>query len=344
MISMIARAHAARRERVGDGAPQVAATHPAEAGDVGTGRTMSRAQPKVCVLVPTRNEAENVALLLARLGPVLARLDGEVLFVDDSDDQTPAVVAAEASAAPVPVRLLHRSGAERVGGLGGAVQAGLKVVAARWTVVMDGDLQHPPEQLPELLAIAERGVDLVVATRYAGDGSADGLSSRFRGVASVGAGGIARALFPRALASVSDPMSGFFAIRTAAVRPDDLQLRGFKILLEMLVRMPGLRVAEVPFTFAERQAGESKASWQEAVCYLRQLVGLRAATAAAIGRRNQGRDSESSQAPSAPASPLETSFTNAGVRQEGGQTDVPDVWKAAAAAQGGVESAAAGFL
>ena len=240
--------------------------------------------PRVCVLVPTRNEAGNVGPLVARLGPVLAGLGGEVLFVDDSDDHTPAAVAAAASAAAVPVRLLHRAGAERTGGLGGAVREGLAAATARWTVVMDGDLQHPPERVPDLIAAAERGADLVVATRYAGQGSAGGLSSRFRGLASRGAGAAARVLFPRALAGVSDPMSGFFAVRTAAVHPGDLRPRGFKILLELLVRTPGLRVAEVPFTFAERHDGHSKASGREAARYLRQLLALRLAVAGRAGR------------------------------------------------------------
>src|SRR6516162_10305841 len=111
------------------------------AGDAGV---RAGAPSRVCVLVPTRNEAGNVGPLLARLGPVLAGLGGEVLFVDDSDDETPAAVAAAARAAPVPVRLLHRAGAGRTGGLGGAVQAGLAAAGgARWVVVMDGDLQHP---------------------------------------------------------------------------------------------------------------------------------------------------------------------------------------------------------
>jgi len=100
--------------------------------------------PRVCVLVPTRNEAGNVGPLVARLGPVLAGLGGEVLFVDDSDDHTPAAVAAAARAAAIPVRPLHRPPAERTGGLGGAVQEGLAAVTAARAVVMDGDLQHPP--------------------------------------------------------------------------------------------------------------------------------------------------------------------------------------------------------
>jgi len=238
----------------------------------------------VCVLVPTRNEAGNVGPLLGRLGPVLASMGGEVLFVDDSDDQTPAVVAAAAKTNAVPIRVLYRACGERLGGLGGAVKSGLAAVTAPWAVVMDGDLQHPPEHVPERIAAAERGADLVVATRYGGNGSSAGLSSRFRGLASRGATGVARLLFPRALAGVSDPMSGFFAVRTAAVDPGELHPRGFKILLELLVRYPRLRVTEVPFTFAKRHDGESKASGQEAVRYLRQLIDLRMTVPRRAGR------------------------------------------------------------
>jgi dolichol-phosphate mannosyltransferase len=236
------------------------------------------------VLVPTRNEAVNVAPLLARLSPVLARLGGEVLFIDDSDDDTPAAIAAAAHTVAVPVRLLHRPAGARADGLGGAIAAGLATVSSRWAVVMDGDLQHPPEEVPRLVAAANGGADVVVASRYCLDGGAGGLSSRFRRMVSAGATGVARVLFPRTLARVSDPMSGFFAVRTAAVDPAGLRPRGFKILLELLVRNPRLRVAEVPFTFAERYSGRSKASWREATRYLRQLLALRMAAAGRAGR------------------------------------------------------------
>jgi dolichol-phosphate mannosyltransferase len=79
-------------------------------------------------------------------------------------------------------------------------------------------------------------------------------------------------------------MSGFFAVRTTAIDPGQLHPRGFKILLEVLVRNPGLRVAEVPYTFADRNGGQSKASGREAVRYLRQLVGLRLAVTRQAGR------------------------------------------------------------
>jgi dolichol-phosphate mannosyltransferase len=242
--------------------------------------------PQVCVLVPTRNEAGNIPALLARLGPTVALLSGEVLFVDDSDDDTPSVIAAARHDAAAPVRLVHRVPAERFGGLGGAVQTGLATVTATWTVVMDADLQHPPELVTDLIA-AGSGADLVVASRYIGNGSAAGLSSRFRSIVSAGSIMAARLLFPRALAGVTDPMSGFFAVRTAAVDAAALRPKGFKILLEVLIRTPRLRVAELPFAFAERHAGQSKASWREAFRYLRQLIALRAATVAVAGGRDR---------------------------------------------------------
>ena len=244
-----------------------------------------RLSPQVCVLVPTRDESGNIATLLSRLGPVLTLVHGEVLFVDDSDDDTPSVIVAAAGrTVAAPVRMLHRHPGKRPGGLGGAVQAGLATVTAPWTVVMDGDLQHPPERIVDLLAAAGAGADLVVASRHSGNGNAKGLSSGTRRLGSSGATWLARLLFPRTLAPVTDPMSGFFAVRTAAIDPASLRPRGFKILLEILVRTRPRRVVEVPFEFAERYAGHSKASWREMARYLRLLVALRITTARRPGR------------------------------------------------------------
>ena len=156
-----------------------------------------RLSPQVCVLVPTRDESGNIATLLSRLGPVLTLVHGEVLFVDDSDDDTPSVIVAAAGwTAGAPVRMLHRHPGKRPGGLGGAVQAGLATVTAPWTVVMDGDLQHPPERIVDLLAAAGAGADLVVASRHSGNGNAKGLSSGTRRLGSSGAIWLARLLFP----------------------------------------------------------------------------------------------------------------------------------------------------
>ena len=105
------------------------------------------------VVVPTRNEALNVETLVSRLGAALNELgkDWELLFVDDSDDRTPEVVRGLSGLA-FPVRLMHREPGERAGGLGGAVQRGFAEARGGVIVVMDGDLQHPPEVLPALVA------------------------------------------------------------------------------------------------------------------------------------------------------------------------------------------------
>ncbi|WP_223171927.1 glycosyltransferase [Microbacterium sp. NIBRBAC000506063] len=100
----------------------------------------------VTVIVPTFNERESVSELVARTTAALAGYDAEILFVDDSTDDTPAEIERVASDAALPVRLLRRD--ENVGGLGGAVVAGLGAASADVCIVMDGDLQHPPEILP----------------------------------------------------------------------------------------------------------------------------------------------------------------------------------------------------
>jgi len=238
------------------------------------------------VIVPTRNESGNVAPLTARLGEALDDIDAEILFVDDSSDRTPEQVRFTALAATLPVRLLHRTAEERVGGLGGAVLAGLRSANGEWAVVMDGDLQHPPEVVPDLLRAGQSsGADLVVASRYVKLGSAGGLSTATRERISGGANALARLVFPRRLADCTDPMSGFFAIRRGSVDLDRLQPRGFKILLETIARSSPLKVAEVPFVFQARHSGESKASLTEGLIFVRKLASLR--TASIFGRHSQ---------------------------------------------------------
>src|SRR5262249_55827186 len=109
----------------------------------------------------------------------------------------------------------------------------------------------------------------------AGSGWADGLDGASRAVSPSGATRLAKTLFPRRLATVSDPMSGLFAVRRSAIDIDRLNPIGFKILLEILVRHPSARVAEVAYTMAARHAGESKASLRVGLTYLRHLARLR---------------------------------------------------------------------
>ena len=125
----------------------------------------------VTIVVPTRHEAGNVCELVSRLQRVLPDRNVEILFVDDSDDDTPVAIARAGRASSRPVACVHRRPEERDGGLGGAVVAGLCASRAKWVAVMDGDLQHPPEVIPELVARWLEGYEVVygVMTARAGE-------------------------------------------------------------------------------------------------------------------------------------------------------------------------------
>jgi dolichol-phosphate mannosyltransferase len=232
----------------------------------------------VTVIVPTFNEAGNVGELLRRLGEVLpAGAPCEVLFVDDSTDDTPAAIEKAAADCAFPVAVLHREHPE--GGLGGAVVEGVKRAGTDWIVVMDADLQHPPHLVPELVGEGERtGADLVVASRYIAGGSRAGLAGTYRIAVSRGATWLAKGLFPRALRGISDPMSGFFALRRSVITTEALRPLGYKILLELAVRCRPAAVAEVPFVFQDRYSGASKSTAREGMRFLAHLAALRTAS------------------------------------------------------------------
>ncbi|MBN9188201.1 MAG: glycosyltransferase family 2 protein [Microbacterium sp.] len=228
---------------------------------------------QLSIVVPTYNESPNVAELVRRVGLAVQGIDAEMIFVDDSTDDTPDEVRRAAVTATLPVLVIHRKDA--VGGLGGAVIEGFAAAESDVCVVMDGDLQHPPADIPELYRRYRAGdVDLVVASRYTDDGSAQGLADRSRVMVSRLSTALTRAMFPIRLKAVSDPMTGFFLIDRRAVDLEGVKPRGFKILLEILARQ-SVRVAEIPFRFAERHAGESKASFRQGLHFLRQLTALR---------------------------------------------------------------------
>ncbi|MBT2676746.1 glycosyltransferase family 2 protein, partial [Streptomyces sp. ISL-14] len=255
-------------------------TAPEELGDpiVEVAEVAEVAEPgAVTIVVPTFNESANVRQLLHRITEsVPSRLPCEVVFVDDSTDDTPQVIKEAAQDCPFPVTVIHRD--EPVGGLGGAVVEGMKAAGSDWIVVMDGDCQHPPSLVPELVATGERAnAGLVVASRYIKGGSRAGLAGSYRVAVSRGATWLTKSLFPRRLHGISDPMSGFFAIRRSDITAQALKPLGYKILLELAVRSRPRAVTEVPFVFQERFAGESKSTAAEGRRFLRHLAGLRTA-------------------------------------------------------------------
>lgn len=234
--------------------------------------TPAAAPLELSVVVPTRNEAANIPLLLQRLRRSLAEVAYEVVFIDDSDDLTPRILR-DLAGADRRVRYLHRHPGARSGGLSTAVVAGMGMARGRLVCVMDGDLQHPPEVIPALLEAERAGADVVVASRYMPGGSRRGLGGGFRKLVSRGATLLARALFTEARSS-SDPLAGFFLCRAALFQGLQFRPVGFKILLELLVCSEGARVVDVPLEFQARGAGESKATAAQGLLYLRHLWSL----------------------------------------------------------------------
>jgi dolichol-phosphate mannosyltransferase len=228
--------------------------------------------PLLSVVIPTRDEEANVEPLLRRLQATLGSVDHEILFVDDSDDRTPRLIAAAAASDP-RVGLVRRDGTEREGGFSTAVLRGMHAVRGEFVCVMDADLQHPPETIPAMLEAAAGGADVVVASRYMRGGSGHGLDGAGRRLVSRGAGTVARALFREARAS-SDPLSGFFVCRRGVIDGIEFRPVGFKVLLELLVCVPGLQVRDVPLEFASRGAGTSKASLRQGLLFLGHLRSL----------------------------------------------------------------------
>src|SRR6185436_11843555 len=234
-----------------------------------------RAPFELSVVIPTRNEAGNIAPLLSRIEQATKGTTTEVVFVDDSTDNTPETITKLQDQFSLQVKLVHRPLEQRKNGLGGAVMEGFKVAQAPWVCVMDADLQHPPEMLPKILKQAENsGSDVVVGSRLSAGGDASSLGFKRTIISQVFAM-TTRITFPQRLKNVTDPLSGFFILRKSKLNLDILRPDGFKILLEILASHPDLSVSEIPIHFGFRNAGESKASVRETIRYFRTLLRLR---------------------------------------------------------------------
>ena len=208
---------------------------------------------RLALAVPALNEADNVGPALERAGKALGEIPHEIIVVDDdSTDGTAERVRAVAANDP-RVRLIVRK-QER--GLASAVVRGWQASDAPVLGVMDADLQHPPELLPQLWAAIEGGADLAVASRYVPSASVGDWNWGRRVLSRLGIW-VTRVALPKARA-VSDPASGFFLVRRQAIEGIPLEAQGFKLLVELLERGRITRIAEVPFEFGVRRAGKSK--------------------------------------------------------------------------------------
>jgi poly-beta-1,6-N-acetyl-D-glucosamine synthase len=227
---------------------------------------------RLSVVVPTRNEAGNLRRLKQELEVALAGVSYEVIVVDDSTDHETRPLLRELASLSDRWRVIERPPMQQTG-LATAVTEGMGVARGDAVCVMDADLQHPPAVVPQLLAAVEDGTDLAVASRYTPGGGSDGLAGLHRRTVSGCSRLTAHLLFPESRRT-ADPLSGFFCMRRHAATGLELRPVGFKVLLELLVLCPELRVLDIPFVFGCRAAGESKANARQGLLYLRHLASL----------------------------------------------------------------------
>ena len=221
----------------------------------------------VSVIVPTYKEIENLPLLTERLEKVRQKhlLSLELLIMDDdSQDGTKELVSSmDKDWITLVVRKKNR-------GLSRAVLEGLRLARGDVLVVMDADLSHPPEQIPEMLVALGKGTDFVMGSRYTTGGLTDASWSLFRWLNSRVA-----TIFARPFTSVKDPMSGFFALpRKTFESACELNPIGYKIGLELMVKCNLHRIEEIPIHFKNRQFGQSKLTLREQMKYIQHLCRL----------------------------------------------------------------------
>jgi len=240
--------------------------------------------PSLSIVIPTRNEAENVEALIATICAAVPGSDKELIFVDDSDDDTPLLLQRLLPEADCPGMVVQRLSGERAGGLSTAVVVGFANSIGAYLCTMDADLQHPASAIPLLWMKAERErADIVVGSRFMANGSSrGGLDGLQRHAVSRGARLLARLILPPARAT-SDPLSGFFVVHRRVVQGVNLRPVGYKILLEVLVRGRWQKVLDVPYSFHARHAGLSKATTGQGIKFVRHLASL--AVAARFGDR-----------------------------------------------------------
>ncbi|MEH2115901.1 glycosyltransferase [Nostoc sp.] len=241
--------------------------------DVGT----SGESIELSLVIPTYKERDNIKNVVSILSQLLDECipgNYELIVVDDdSPDQTWEI--AQSLIPEYPLLRVMRRQQER--GLSSAVIRGWQAATGNVLGVIDGDLQHPPEVLTQLLRSVEQGADLAVASRHVEGGGVSSWSVARRFL-SRGAQLLGLVILPGVLGRVSDPMSGYFMVRRSAIANATLNPVGYKILLEVIGRGNVDQVAEVGYVFRERTEGESKVTWKQYIDYIHHLVRLRLST------------------------------------------------------------------
>lgn len=222
----------------------------------------------ISIILPTFNEKDNVRVLVEKISASFAgsQFGYEIIFVDDSNDETPELIKEEAKKDP---RVKFVEGPKK--GLAPAFIEGFETAKGKYICCIDADLQHPPEKIIDLLQLGVSGdLDIIAGTRYAKGGSALGLGRLnsfygiYRRAVSLLMKYLTQIIFVQTR-KTSDPLGGFFIFKKSIIQGVKLQPKGFKILVEILMRANYEKVDELGYTFLPRKNNESKATLRQGV-------------------------------------------------------------------------------
>jgi dolichol-phosphate mannosyltransferase len=220
------------------------------------------------VIIPTFREEANIKNIVTAVDDVFREhaLNGEILVVDDNSPDGTIAIVNELKKDRPNLSLLVRTADH---GLSQSVVDGFLHASSEVFVVIDADFSHPPALIPKIYQEIRAGSDVVIGSRYMEGGGIRKWPLKRR-VISLGATLLGRFLFPE----VTDPVSGFFAIRKSVVAGARLKPRGYKILLEVLGKGSWKTEREIPFEFSDREVGASKLKVKTIVEYAQQVADI----------------------------------------------------------------------
>lgn len=226
--------------------------------------------PEISIVVPTYNESGNIRNLLQAVSNILEGYDYEIIIVDDnSPDGTAGIVRKIISGDNNRIRLVVRSSKL---GLGSAILEGFSIAKGNYLLMIDADLSHRPEDIKRLVD-NRKGADIIIGSRYIKGGKIIGWPVKRKIISKV-AILLVKILFNL---SIKDPVSGFVLYRKETFEHLDGKLKpiGYKLLLEVLAKSPGLTITEIPITFIDRKAGKSKMGLSEILKFIKLCCSLK---------------------------------------------------------------------
>ena len=219
---------------------------------------------KLSLIIPTYNERDNIRELLLKLKEEFYnnKIDSEIIVVDDGSPDGTGQILEELKTEYQNLKVIHREGKL---GLSSAVLEGFKITKGDILGVMDADMSHDPQKVSELYQVVVNGADFVIGSRYIKGGKIKGWNL-YRKFLSKSA-----TILARVFTDVMDPMSGFFMIKKELINNKSINPKGFKILLELLIKTDYKNTVEIPIIFTNRTLGKSKANIKEIIFYLQNL-------------------------------------------------------------------------